>query len=293
MCKWKYFGILHSLTVIFEVVQLFSHEIQIKQFNFGDKNKITILPIGDIHIGAKTSMWQNALNIIDKLIKEYPNLKLIGVGDYGDNATKYSRASTYDNVMTPLEQLRVFQDNFLKKYKDRWLMVVAGNHEFNRLERESGINPVEEACFNLDIPYSKATGIIDVSVGRFKKMNNKIYGYNYLIQVTHGSSAARTKGGQHNAAVRTAQKIKNADIYISGHTHYPVTGHGGTLLFDRKNKKLKYNNQVVLTSASWLGYEGYADRKNYEPTGYAVQLLTLHGRVKKQVDVKSYGINEF
>lgn len=269
---------------------MFQHEIEHSIFNYPEDDDIKILPIGDIHIGAKTSMWQEAIMVIDKLIKKYPKLKLVGVGDYGDNATKYSRASTYDNVMTPLEQLRTFQENFLKRYKDRWLMIVAGNHEFVRLERESGINPIEEACFNLDLPYSRGTGLIDVSVGKLKTINKKDYGTNYLLQVTHGTSAARTKGGQHNSAVRTSQKVKNADVFISGHTHYPSHGHGGSLLFDKKNKKLRYVNQVVLTSTSWLGYEMYADRKQYSPTGYAIQLITLKAGRNKDIEILSYGL---
>lgn len=273
---------------------MFKTEIEISKHDFTEEKELYILPVGDLHIGATTSYWQEAVTKIDQLCKQYPKLKLIGVGDYGDNATQYSRASTYDNVMTPQEQLRAFQESFLKRYKDRWLHVVSGNHEFNRLERDAGINPIQEACFNLDIPFSKATGLIDINLGKRKKQNGRDIGVNYLIQVTHGASAARTKGGQHQAAVRTARKISNADVYISGHTHYPSNGHAGRLEYDKKNKTLRHVNQLIMTSTSWMGYELYADRKNYEPTGYALQILKLynfatHNGYKKGIELISKG----
>lgn len=265
----------------------FSHSIKTVIKKFPQFQDLFILPIGDLHIGAKSSSWQDSIMIIDKLIKEYPTLQLIGVGDYGDNATKSSKASVYENIMNPKEQLSIFKDSFIKRYKDRWLGLVSGNHEFNRLEKDTGIDPVEELAELFDIPYSRSTMLFDLSVS--EKMgvskNAKKRGYNFLIQVTHGSSGAQTKGGQHNAAVKTSKKIENANIYITGHTHYPSAGVSGKMFYDKRNKVVRFENRIIMTCTSWLGYEQYADRRNFEPTGYALQILKLSGKYKKEMEL--------
>ena len=70
--------------------------------------KLTIIPISDTHIGDKSTDLKAFKDVLER-IKNEPNTYTILNGDLCNIALKTSKSDTYEEEMTPMEQVLQLQ----------------------------------------------------------------------------------------------------------------------------------------------------------------------------------------
>ena len=175
-----------------------------------DAPYISILPISDIHMGAKYCDEKQFDRFVE-FISSRPNIYTVLMGDLMESATRTSVGlGMYDEKYSLTEQKRVLHEK-LKPLADngKILGAVTGNHEM-RPQYFNNNNPMQELCYYMGVPelYLGYQGYIRL------KVNDVVYD----AMIFHGSGGGATKGGKINAASKPNQ-IAEVDIYFTGHIH--------------------------------------------------------------------------
>lgn len=98
--------------------------------------EIEIYPLADVHIGDSLRDKKRTKQFIEE-IKAEENRFVIVNGDIINNATITSVSNTYDDELTPNQQIDE-ATNLLSEIKDRILCITEGKHE-SRTYRKEGI----------------------------------------------------------------------------------------------------------------------------------------------------------
>lgn len=230
------------------------------------KKSIEIIPMADLHIGAKECDWDAVRQRIE-YIKTTPTAYCILDGDLIDNGTKSSIGDIYSQRLNPGEQLNLITQT-LEPIKKKILAAVPGNHEA-RTWRMDGIDITEQICHRLGIidRYAPETAVLNLTV------NNQ----RYEIYITHGSGGGRKAGGKINRLIELADVV-DADVYIMGHTHQPMVTRAGRVV--QADGKLKQKELLFVNLASSLKYGGYGEVQAYMPVSNISPRITLHSDTK-------------
>lgn len=242
-----------------------------------EQDEINLIPLGDLHIGEQVSFFEKAIDIINK---SNENDYFVLLGDMIDNAIEDSVGDTHNQAFTIQEQIEIMQ-RIINAGKDKILGVVAGNHEY-RTAKKVGIEPIKIICSDYSIPYAESLLVLQIAVGKnARRGSNKRIVYN--IVVGHGYSSARTLGGKINANARIMDVIRNADIYITGHTHQPSVVFNASFEIDKYNKNVRQYQNALITTTSFVGYARYAARKFYSPNAFVNLKINLSGTGQDKV----------
>ena len=234
---------------------------------------IDIKPISDVHIGDPQLDDQLIQEDVD-WATEADNRFILLNGDLMNTATTHSVSNTYENTMTPHDELKYARKLF-KPAKDKILGMTAGNHE-NRIYRNDGLDVCEELALTLDCFYAHDGLVLKVKFGK-RKSNQK--NQVYSIYMSHGFSGARTTGGKANRL----DKLRNivvTDCYITSHTHSKITFKKNIFTPDLRNNKITKKKQIFINTGAYLKYGGYGERKEYHPSDLGTVILRLYAANK-------------
>ena len=117
---------------------------------FPDGQDITIIPIADVHLGARECMEQEFISFINS-IADKPNVYVCLLGDLLNNAVKSSVSNIYDELYRPSEAKRMMA-KILEPIRERILFSVTGNHE-RRTSREMDDDPNYDIMAKLDLEH--------------------------------------------------------------------------------------------------------------------------------------------
>lgn len=175
--------------------------------DFGDR-PITIIPISDIHLGNKGCNIDKFEQVL-KLILETPDCYTILMGDQTETATKTSVGlGLYEEDFDISDQIKILKKALAPLAKEgKILGMLTGNHEM-RISYAVKLNPAELICEKLEVPYLGYQGYLSMKVGS----------QTYHVFASHGASFGTSPTGR-ISAVRQLNKVANADVYLSGHTH--------------------------------------------------------------------------
>jgi UDP-2,3-diacylglucosamine pyrophosphatase LpxH len=241
--------------------------------------KLQLIAIGDLHIGADGSYYKNALKFIDK----YPESKILFIGDLIDNSIISSIGDVYSQQDNPHEALKIVQDIF-RKYRKRILGVISGNHE-HRTWKAVGVDPLQIICENFSIPYSKDLLVVDIALNMpGKKGRGSKNRVDYIIATHHGSAGGRFPEKSTRQSRYFSDFFENADIYISGHTHQFDYTTQTVYGYDPRNKKIYGRNATFIVIPAWLQGK-YAKRKMLPPSTFVELIITLYADYEKTVEV--------
>lgn len=247
---------------------------------FQEREDITIIPIADVHLGARECMEQEFIQFINR-VKDEPNTYFVLCGDLISNGLKNSVTNIYEELYRPFEQKKMMA-KILEPIRDRILCVTNGNHE-RRSGKDSDDSPVYDICAKLDIEHLYRDNMCFVKLRFGVENGDGRKNPTYTMVVTHGSGGGALTGGGVNRSERMGYAIDNMDLFVSGHTHRPLVTQPGKIFIDTQNNKVSIKPFKVVTATSWLVPGGYALQKMLTPTSHAMQTIILRGNRKEMV----------
>lgn len=239
-------------------------------------DKLTIIPISDVHIGDKTANLKAFREVLER-IKNEPNTYTILNGDLCNVALKNSKSDVYSDELTPMEQV-IQIINFLEPIKDKILVMSNGNHE-DRITKDTSIDVLNLVARQLHIEqvYSNSWWYLYLSFGKDRKGRS----VNYTLTGYHGSGGGRKSGGKINRLEEMSQVVI-ADVYIMSHTHKPIATKGIIYTPYYQSKALTKQEMYYLMSNSFVEYEGsYAEKMGMIPSHTGTTEAVLDGKQKK------------
>lgn len=251
-------------------------EIITKRFPMNED--ITIIPISDVHLGAKEHMQKEWERFCEAVLNE-PNTYITLGGDLINNATRNSVSNIFEEAMRPSEQKRVMA-KMLEPLRDRIICGVTGNHE-RRSGKDADDDPTYDIMCKLDIEHLYRENIAFVKVQIGKQDSDGAKNPTYKIAVTHGAGGGIYTGAAVNRNERFGYTIDGLDLLIVGHSHKPVVTQPSKLVFDCQNNRISQKPFKVVTSTSWLEYGGYAAQKMLLASSHSKQWITLRGKKKE------------
>ena len=246
--------------------------------HFPSNEDIIIYPISDLHIGAQEALIKEWEAFKNKL-KQEPNSYITIAGDMMNNGLKNSKTNVYYETMPPREQKKWLAEQ-LSDIKDKILCVVPGNHEC-RSEREADDNPLYDVCCKLDIEdiYRENGAFLILRIG--KTNGSGLKNPTYTGCVVHGAGGGMFTGAAVNRNEHFAYIFDGLDFLIVGHSHKPLNTTPTKIVIDPQNKKVSEKPFKVIISTAWLGYGGYAFRKQMRPVSHVLTELKLAGTKKE------------
>lgn len=253
-------------------------DFEMISWKFPKKEDITIIPVSDVHLGAKECDEQKFFTFLKK-VAETPNTFLILAGDLINNATKSSVSNVFEDIYRPSDQKKMMA-KLLEPVKDRILAAIPGNHEA-RSGKEADDDPLYDILCKLDIEHLYRENIAFVRICMGDNKTDGRRNPTYIFAVVHGSGGGIYTGAGVNKNERFGYTIDGIDALITGHTHKPVITAPGKLKVDPQRGRVTIAPFKCITATSWLEYGGYAARKMLMPASHNLQTITLCGKHKE------------
>lgn len=226
---------------------------------------LRMIPLFDIHYGLMVCDEARLEDTVKYILYNDDCVGFIG-GDACEVATKMSVGmGVFDERYHAGDQRRKLT-NILKPLakKNKLLFGLDGNHEF-RAKVFNDDSPIEEICYDLDIPYCQYQAYATIIVN----------GISYTMFAHHGTSGATTVSGKMASAAKCAN-VAIADVYITGHTHTRATWDDN--IFQVVNGQVVRQRRVYVVGGSFVGYfNAYPELKNYPPSNLGVTMIGFHG----------------
>ena len=240
-----------------------------------------IIPISDLHVGAKEFMESEWEKFCNNVINT-PNTFVTLGGDLMNNATRNSVSNVFDDTMRPREQKRYLVE-MLEPIRDRILCGVAGNHE-RRSSKDVDDDPTYDIMCKLDLEHLYRENVAFIKIQMYSNKRSKSCNHTYILGVTHGSGGGIYTGAAVNRNERFGYIIDGLDCLIVGHTHKPFVTQPNKINIDPHNNKISFKPFKVVSSTSWLSYGGYAAQKMLLPSSHCLQTITL-SKSNKEISV--------
>lgn len=245
-----------------------------------DNSDITIIPIGDVHLGAaehNAAAWEK---FCAEVVKQ-PNTYITLGGDLINNATRSSVSNVFDDILRPREQKKLMVKQ-LEPLRDKILCAVTGNHE-RRSGKDADDDPTYDILCKLDLEHIYRENIAFMKLQFGDQAGAGLKNPTYTLVVTHGAGGGVLTGGAVNRNERFGYVIDGADALVVGHTHKPWVTQPSKISIDTHNNIVSVKPFKVISSTSWLDYGGYAAQKMLLPSSHALQKITLCGNHKEML----------
>ena len=245
-----------------------------------EQTEARIYVLADLHLGDQGCDWDEINRTLDAIADD-ENAKIILAGDVMNNATKTSVSDVYSESISPMEQLNRAAD-LLRPVAPKVIACTSGNHE-ERTYRQDGIDLSRLLSRELKFEdkYRPDFAVIYLRLGHAVKNGRQ---HLYSMYVNHGNGGGRKIGGKANRLNDLAM-ICDADIFVVGHTHTPITFKDRFLRMNPSTNTFCPVERTYVNTTGWLEYRGYGARQGYVPSAVSCPVIKLSG-VRKQVRVE-------
>jgi predicted phosphodiesterase len=239
--------------------------------------KAEIFIAADIHTGS-AEFDEKRWGLFEELLKQ-PDKYVIFAGDQCEYATRSSKSDVYTQALSPSQQKRWWIEH-LRRYKEKCLCIVDGNHEYNRASKDADSFPLYDIALALGIEdrYRSEGAFVDIGVGDGGHGKGKQT--HYVFRVQHQA--------KNNVNFGTAYGFEGIDVFVSGHTHKPMDKPLGKLVYDSKNKSVSQRDVENIVSGHFLRFGGYGERNGYTPTSTKLFSVILHGKRDKCIETRGF-----
>ena len=247
---------------------------------------ITIIPISDVHFGARECMEKEFRAFINTMAEKQNVWWILG-GDLLNNCTRSSISDIFTEVLRPSLAKKQMAE-ILSPIAERILCAVGGNHE-RRSGKDADDDPMYDIMCKIhrEDAYRENIAFVKLQFGESTKDNGvRTKGYTrptYVLAVTHGNGGGQMTSGAVLRGERYIYAMEGVDALVFGHTHKPFTSVPGKISVDPRNNRVSVKPYRVINMTSWLEYGGYPARKMLLPTSHCLHTLTLCGNHKEMV----------
>ena len=245
----------------------------------GDPRNIEIVALADLHLGSPKC---NIAKIKERInyIASSPNRYAVLLGDIINNSTKTSVGDTYEEELSPMEQMKLAV-SLLTPIKDKILGICNGNHERRTYKEGTDLGWFLATALDCEDKYDAVGCLLFIRFGKCFSpkggVNHETRKLIYTMYITHGDGASgRTVGGKANSLERRGQ-IVDADVILTGHTHQTIVFPEATYRVDLRNSKVTPHTTVFVNVGSDLGYESYAELYGMKPSATLQPKVLLCG----------------
>ncbi len=181
--------------------------------------EIVIVPVGDVHLGAKGFAERSFKEFLDTVQKEYQDKQIyyIGMGDYVDPYRTTVRKAFKNLAEDDGDAIDDLMYQYLDKFyslvqhtKGKWLGMLVGNHTW---EFRSGKTFETELCDMLDTNYLGACADVQL---KFQTDSGQSRG-SVGIWAHHGSGSRKYPVGKLIDDI--CPHFPDSDIFLMGHVH--------------------------------------------------------------------------
>jgi len=249
-----------------------------------NKNKLVLVPFGDLHWGHRNCDKDMAHNVIKYIHSN--DCYWFGGGDYGDAIIPIDRRFDFRSMdkeyKTPQEQYNKVEELF-RPISKKCLGFLDGNHDIIHWKMHAH-NYVEDLSRRLDVPY--------LTIDAYMRFYFKKYRVNFDLYTHHGWTGARTKGGKINRIYDLEAIFPMLDAYIMFHIHDLGIVDKKANLYVDSNMEIRDKISYFIMGGGFLrGYVkdqvSYIEEKTYRPSVLGSPILTIEPiRGKKTVNFK-------
>lgn len=240
-------------------------EIPVFVRDYSSQSSHRIYPIGDLHIGSPEHADSALDGWLDYLLNE-EEVSMLNTGDNTNCALVTSISDTYSEKLTVGEAREMQTDKFRPLAQANKIdAVIDGNHEM-RVWRAIGDSPNAAVCSALGLNYSMSACVVRYLVGD----------QTYDVYLRHGTGGGGTMGAAVNR-LEKQERIIDADIYVSGHTHTQVA-FPKDIFVPNTEGGFTRRKRMFVCSGSFLSYEDYAATAGFPPAHIGAPRILLSGR---------------
>lgn len=248
---------------------------------------ISIIPIGDFHIGSKACSIEKLRDLI-RWIKGQPYTYVIGMGDYMDCINLSDPRFDMNQVPAPYREKKDFMSRLaqyqvedtvklLMPIKDRIIGLGLGNHEL-AIAKHYHYDPMYELCGQLKAKFLGWSSFTRFTIDRGRAV------LTIKIFAEHSNFGGRKKGGKVNRMEDRSNDF-GADIYLAGHSHDKLATTKTLLTIPSRGElKLLVRKRAYAICPSFYnaykeGEMTYAEIQGYSPTttGFVGAILLSFG----------------
>jgi hypothetical protein len=259
-----------------ETIEAYARSIKLK-------DKITIIPIGDTHLGSR-ACDEKRLDRLLKWILDRPDTYVIGMGDYADmvirqDLKRFSGSCVKEELNDMLDSMLNAQSYLVReKFKPladagKILGMAEGNHELSMKQHHS-FDLMGDICSVLKVPYLGYSFLYRLTLKKGTTIRNCIiYGH-------HGHGGGRKAGGHLNR-IEDAVTFFDADIFLMGHSHNKIGTRGVRLGITQSGEpKIIHKPVLMARTGTFLktciqGTTTYSEKAGYPPTDLGVVRIDL------------------
>lgn len=244
-------------------------DFQLIDVKYPDADRLTLYPIGDVHIGSKECDLKLFKEWIET-VKNDPTGAVVIIGDMMNMGLRNSKSNVYEESLSPMAQKELCYE-LLSPIREKIVAGCSGNHEY-RAVKEVGMNPLYDVFCRLRIEdrYRENACFIKLTVGK-QGANPNTYG----LVLTHGSSKSKDE--------RWTYGVDGCDCFISGHTHEATHKPLGKVRMDLTHNKVKTVGYQHIVVIPFQRYGGYAVRGKYMPNHIGQFQTVLFDGTSKRV----------
>jgi hypothetical protein len=259
-----------------------------KRIKVKGNEPVTIVPIGDMHIGAKEFSRDKFESMINWICEE-KNCYTIGMGDYADcivhlDTDRYD-INNIDIEFNTIEKQYRYICKWLGKLaeKNKLLCILSGNHE-HFIQQHYGHEICNRLSYDLGVRNMGVQGLMRLVLEEnYNTKKNRSHAF--TIFAHHGACAGRSTGSVVNRIEEFAEAY-DADIFMQGHSHRKFGNiQARWKISDQKdsdgNLTLKEHKVAFINTGTFLrsfsigGPSTYSERKGYNPTVVGVIKISL------------------
>lgn len=244
-------------------------------------DEINILLLGDTHTGHPNYREYIVDDALEE-IKSRPNGRIFLMGDLTEIALTTTYGSTYEQTLTPEEQVDYWVAK-LDPFREFIVGAVAGNHN-QRIVRAVGMNPLRLIFKILQMP-EKFLGYSAVVKWAFNKGC-------FHSRHWHGSTTSK-RPGYILRKIKEMRENVEVEVACMGHTHRLLSRETDIRRIpDPRNMVLNHRRYFDVNTGSALGWpDGYAEMKDYDEVMLGFPIIKAcgkEGNLEIEIDKLSY-----
>lgn len=238
--------------------------------------QVEIFLAADIHTGS-AEFDEKKWGLFEELLKQ-PGKYVIFAGDQCEYAVPNSKSDVFTQALSPRQQKDWWIEH-LKKYKDKVLCIVDGNHEYNRASKNADDFPLYDIALALGIEdrYRSEGAFVDIGVGHIGTAGKQA---RYVFRVQHQA--------KNNVNYGTVDGFEGIDVFVSGHTHKPMDKPIGKLIYNPFSKSVVQKDVENIVSGHFLRFGGYGERGGFKPTSTKLYSVILVGKKDKTIETRGF-----